>query len=189
MAKMPAEINREYFLKNGTPIAKPRALNFSNMAGAVASLAIEADALTITSTSSTPTSQTISSSYTVPSVSIGVKNTGQPYTSATITVKAQDIVAVPRVERIIRNGPATIVFWKDGTRTVVKCMEGTPYDEYSAFTAAVCKKIYGSSAICKREGGFKKEKRRRSRKDLLDMPKIVLPKDIQLPYIDPKDLT
>lgn len=29
----------------------------------------------------------------------------------------------PRVERIIANGPATIVFWDDGEKTVVKCRE------------------------------------------------------------------
>lgn len=29
----------------------------------------------------------------------------------------------PRVERIIANGPATIVFWGDGEKTVVKCRE------------------------------------------------------------------
>ncbi len=42
----------------------------------------------------------------------------------------------------------TIVLWKDGTKTVVKPMEGTPDSEmsyYSAFTAALAKKIYGSN--------------------------------------------
>lgn len=73
----------------------------------------------------------------------------------------KEMIEVPRVKRIIHNGPATIVFWKDGTRTVVKCMDGTVYDEYAAFTAAVCKKVYGSSAICKREGGFKRLRSRR----------------------------
>lgn len=45
---------------------------------------------------------------------------------------------------IIRNGPATIVFWKDGTKTVVKLKEGTPDDQYSAFCIALAKKIFGS---------------------------------------------
>lgn len=29
----------------------------------------------------------------------------------------------PRVERVIANGPATVVFWDDGEKTVVKCRE------------------------------------------------------------------
>lgn len=29
----------------------------------------------------------------------------------------------PKVERVIFNTPATIVFWNDGTKTVVKCQE------------------------------------------------------------------
>jgi len=29
----------------------------------------------------------------------------------------------PKVERVIFNGPATIVFWDDGEKTVVKCRE------------------------------------------------------------------
>lgn len=47
-----------------------------------------------------------------------------------------------------RKTAETIVLWKDGTKTVVKPMEGTPDSEmsyYSAFTAALAKKIYGSN--------------------------------------------
>ena len=47
-----------------------------------------------------------------------------------------------------RKTAETIVLWKDGTKTVVKPMEGTPESEmssYSAFTAALAKKIYGSN--------------------------------------------
>ena len=70
----------------------------------------------------------------------------------------------PKVKKIIHNGPATIVYWDDDTRTVVKCMEGTVYDEYAAFCAAVCKKIYGSSVAVCREGRIPKDKRARKRK-------------------------
>ena len=37
----------------------------------------------------------------------------------------------PKVERVIFNGPATVVFWDDGSKTVVKCSEcfgGCHYD-------------------------------------------------------------
>lgn len=49
-------------------------------------------------------------------------------------------------EKIIYNGPATIVFWKDGTKTVVKAMNGVDANPYHGFTAALAKKIYGSSS-------------------------------------------
>ena len=47
-----------------------------------------------------------------------------------------------------RKTAETIVLWKDGTKTVVKPMKGTPDSEmssYSAFTAALAKRIFGSN--------------------------------------------
>ena len=49
-------------------------------------------------------------------------------------------------KKIIYNGPATIVFWKDGTKTVVKCHEGTENNHYNAFCAALAKKILGNNS-------------------------------------------
>lgn len=48
--------------------------------------------------------------------------------------------------RIIRNGPATIVMWKDGTKTIVKKSADTIDDPYGAFCAALAKKVYGSNS-------------------------------------------
>lgn len=50
-----------------------------------------------------------------------------------------------RVKKIMHNGPATIVFWEDGTKTVVRLKEGDKYDPYAAFTAAVAKRLYGKN--------------------------------------------
>ena len=50
------------------------------------------------------------------------------------------------VKRIIYNNPATIVFWQDGTKTVVKCMDGTPFNPYYGFVCALAKKVYGSNS-------------------------------------------
>lgn len=47
-------------------------------------------------------------------------------------------------ERIIFNDPATIVFWSDGSKTVVKCSEDDTFDTYTGFTMAYLKKIMGS---------------------------------------------
>lgn len=49
------------------------------------------------------------------------------------------------VQKVIFNPPATIVFWGDGTKTVVKTMSGESFDMYHGFTAALAKKIYGNS--------------------------------------------
>lgn len=44
--------------------------------------------------------------------------------------------------RVIRNGPATIVFWKDGTKTVVKCHD-EDYDPEKGLAMALCRKLWG----------------------------------------------
>lgn len=44
--------------------------------------------------------------------------------------------------RVIRNGPATIVFWKDGTKTVVKCHD-EDYDAEKGLAMALCRKLWG----------------------------------------------
>ena len=53
-------------------------------------------------------------------------------------------------DRIIKSGRATIVFWNDGKKTVVKRQLGEPDDPYLAFLAALGKKIYGSNSAIKR---------------------------------------
>ena len=58
---------------------------------------------------------------------------------------------VPIVDRVIYSGSKTIVLWKDGTKTIVGCSEGETYDEFDGFTAALAKKIYGSTCAVKRE--------------------------------------
>lgn len=54
------------------------------------------------------------------------------------------------VKKIVRNGPATIVFWDDGTKTIVKRAEGTNDDIYMAFCSAFTKKMLGTNSRIKR---------------------------------------
>ena len=54
------------------------------------------------------------------------------------------------VKRIIKNGRGTVVFWGDGTKTVVKRAEDEPDNDYAAFTAALAIKVYGSNSKLKR---------------------------------------
>lgn len=50
---------------------------------------------------------------------------------------------VPEIERVIFHEPATIVFWSDNTKTIVKCMEGELFDEEKGIAMAFMKKMYG----------------------------------------------
>lgn len=51
--------------------------------------------------------------------------------------------------RIIYNDPATIVFWEDGTKTIVMKAPGEKFNKYAAFCAAVAKRLYvTNSRIC-----------------------------------------
>ena len=51
-----------------------------------------------------------------------------------------------KVDHIIYNDPATIVFWKDGTKTVVKRAKGEKFNKYYAFCAALAKKAFGNNS-------------------------------------------
>jgi hypothetical protein len=53
-------------------------------------------------------------------------------------------------ERILKSGTATIVFWSDGTKTIVKRASDEPENEYTAFTAALAKKVFGSNNAIKK---------------------------------------
>lgn len=47
------------------------------------------------------------------------------------------------ISDVIFNNPATIVFWADGTKTVVKCQNGEEFDPEKGLAMAIAKKIYG----------------------------------------------
>ncbi len=49
------------------------------------------------------------------------------------------------IDRVICNDPATIVFWKDKTKTVVKCQDGEPYDAEKGLALAIIKKLCGNT--------------------------------------------
>ena len=51
---------------------------------------------------------------------------------------------VPEIKNVIFNEPATIVIWKDGTKTVVKCQEGEGYDPEKGMAMAISKKALGN---------------------------------------------
>lgn len=50
----------------------------------------------------------------------------------------------PTIERVVFNDPATIVFWKDGTKTVVKCSKGDTFSKESGIAMCFMKKMHGN---------------------------------------------
>ena len=50
-----------------------------------------------------------------------------------------------KFKEVIFNGPATIIYWKDGTKTVVKCTEGDTYNPEVGIAMATLKKIFGEA--------------------------------------------
>ena len=50
----------------------------------------------------------------------------------------------PAIKDVIHNDPATIVFWMDGTKTVVKCQDGDIYDPEKGLAMAISKKVLGN---------------------------------------------
>ena len=55
-------------------------------------------------------------------------------------------VTIADVKKVIINDPATIVLWKDGTKTVVKCMEGDTFDPEKGVAMALVKKMFEDSS-------------------------------------------
>ena len=52
---------------------------------------------------------------------------------------------LPDIVNVIYNKPATIVFWADGTKTVVKCQPGDKWSKEVGLAMAIVKKTYGNS--------------------------------------------
>ena len=68
-------------------------------------------------------------------------------------------------KKIIRSGDRTIVFWADGSKTIVKRDPEDADNLHTAFCAALAKKIFGSNTAVKkiidRQLARSKEERRR----------------------------
>ena len=70
-----------------------------------------------------------------------------------ITVYNEAMVYPVKIERVIFNDPATIVFWSDGSKTVVKCAN-EEFDKEKGLAMAICKRILGN------KGNYFNESRR-----------------------------
>ena len=49
-----------------------------------------------------------------------------------------------KIKKVIFNAPATIVFWSDGTKTVVKCQNKDVYSKEHGLAMCIVKKVYNN---------------------------------------------
>lgn len=67
-----------------------------------------------------------------------------PYCSADVNKMISSLADHrPRIKKVIFNNPATIVFWYDGSKTVVKA-ENEPFDPEKGLAMAISKKALGN---------------------------------------------
>jgi hypothetical protein len=50
------------------------------------------------------------------------------------------------IEKVKFSGPATIVFWADGSKTVVKCQKGDTFDPEKGLALCFMKKVLGNKS-------------------------------------------
>lgn len=51
---------------------------------------------------------------------------------------------VSPIKKVIFNDPATIVFWEDGDKTIVKCQDGDEYSKETGLAMCIAKKALGN---------------------------------------------
>ena len=54
--------------------------------------------------------------------------------------------ARPQMKKVVFNDPATVIYWTDGTKTLVKCQPGDRFDPLLGFLLAVFKKSAGNKS-------------------------------------------
>lgn len=64
------------------------------------------------------------------------KQTGLPY-------------SLPKPTKLIVNGPATVILWSDGTKTVAKCNKDEPFDPEKGVAIAIAKRFVSSNKLNK----------------------------------------
>ena len=86
--------------------------------------------------------------YTMMFNCINKNNSTTKFDSATSIPKAvpKPTKRLPEIKNVKFNGPATIVFWADGTKTVVKCQDGDDYSEEVGLAMCIVKKVFGNTS-------------------------------------------
>lgn len=66
-------------------------------------------------------------------------------TNAVVNTIRNVQTVIPKIKDVIYNDPATIVFWEDGTKTVVKC-KNEKFDPEKGLAMAFSKKMLGNKS-------------------------------------------
>ena len=60
------------------------------------------------------------------------------------TITTASMMPKEAITKVIFNDPATIVFWSNGNKTVVKCCENDVFDPEKGLAMAICKYVFGN---------------------------------------------
>lgn len=90
---------------------------------------------------------------------------GETYTNMMFNTGFEFVIESrpPKIKNVIFNDPATIVFWDDGTKTVVKC-ESEEFDKEKGLAMAFMKKMLGN------KGRYFNEVKKWTRQDAVIQP-------------------
>lgn len=77
-------------------------------------------------------------------ITLGNGGNGIGYDENFVTLKITSVSFADEIEKVIFNPPATIIFWKDGSKTIVKAQPGEEFDPEKGFAIAVVKKAFGN---------------------------------------------
>lgn len=75
-----------------------------------------------------------------------------PYSSYVINSVHKDHNSIKKIylntiTKIVFNDPATIVFWRDGSKTIVKCNPEDKFDPEKGLAMARMKKMFGNNGF------------------------------------------
>lgn len=57
---------------------------------------------------------------------------------------------IDSIKKVIFNGNRTIIIWRNGTKTIVKCSDDEQFDKYAGFSAAIVKALFGSTSAAQK---------------------------------------
>lgn len=63
----------------------------------------------------------------------------------TKNLNTKEMFDILKIKKVVFNDPATIVYWEDGTKTVVKCSENDTYDPEKGLAMCIAKKAMGNT--------------------------------------------
>lgn len=75
---------------------------------------------------------------------IDIVPTGYEFTINQKGFYGKAVILSNNIKNVIFNNPATIVYWEDGSKTVVKCQDGDTYSEELGLAMCIVKKLYGN---------------------------------------------